>query len=259
MDVIERGIQLAQESLSLLGKAIGPIATKWQTGADVSDILQTTLAKQIADHIEENPNDPEVLTAIVECGGKLNLINLAKIALKAQFQLLPEARPDLIDDDWFANFKEKCRTCSDEDMATLWAQLLAGEANEPGSYSRKTVNILADMSKADAELFSNLCRFQLMDVPGQGHGRFPVIVKMGDVSAPYKRHGITPASLRTLENIGLIRFGFDSADGPAMSTSIGRDVIAHSDGFLNFARARPNSANVNIGGKCSDLLSHLCI
>ena len=44
-------------------------------------------------------------------------------------------------------------------MQHLWAHILAGEANNPGSFSRKTVNLVADLDKRDAQLFVNLCCF----------------------------------------------------------------------------------------------------
>ncbi len=37
-----------------------------------------------------------------------------------------------------------------------WSRLLAGEANEPGSYSGRTVNLPSDFDKADAELSEQL-------------------------------------------------------------------------------------------------------
>ena len=44
-------------------------------------------------------------------------------------------------------------------MQELWASLLAGEANQPGSVSERTVDFVAAMDKIDAETFARLCRF----------------------------------------------------------------------------------------------------
>lgn len=70
-----------------------------------------------------------------------------------------DAAPQDMENDWVTNFFEKCRNVSDEEMQQVWVRILAGEANKPGSFSRKTVNVMADLGKADAELFRNLCRF----------------------------------------------------------------------------------------------------
>lgn len=64
-----------------------------------------------------------------------------------------------IDLDWRANYFDKCRTVYDEDMQTLWAKILAGEGNKPGTYSKRSVNFVADLDKRDAELFTDLCGY----------------------------------------------------------------------------------------------------
>jgi hypothetical protein len=48
------------------------------------------------------------------------------------------------------------------EKCNLWSRVLAGEANKPGSYSKRTVNFLSDLDKIDAELFSQLCGFVWM-------------------------------------------------------------------------------------------------
>lgn len=86
--------------------------------------------------------------------------NMESILLKAIPNVDPDnAKPEDVTGDWFANFFDKCRIVSDEDMQQLWARILAGEANNPGSFSRRTVNLMADLDKQDAEAFTHLCRF----------------------------------------------------------------------------------------------------
>ena len=64
-----------------------------------------------------------------------------------------------MDNDWTVNFFDKCRIVSDDDMQTLWSRILAGEANSPGSYSKRTVNFVSEISKEEADLFTSLCGF----------------------------------------------------------------------------------------------------
>ena len=160
------------------------------------------MASQLTKRIENLPSHPDMLDAIISCGGKMNLINLAKIVRMAASQLHETAAPALIKDDWTANFKDKSRTCSDEEMSRLWATLLAGEANSPGSYSRKTVNVLADLDIHDAKLFSYLCHFQLMQY-GYDHERTIVIIDL-ETAWIYEEHGITKNGLAQLVGLGLI-------------------------------------------------------
>jgi len=85
--------------------------------------------------------------------------NMESITSKALPQLEDDSKPQEINDDWITNFFDKCRLVSDEEMQALWAKVLAGEANFPGKYSKRTVNFLASLDKSDAALFANLCGF----------------------------------------------------------------------------------------------------
>ena len=67
--------------------------------------------------------------------------NMEDIIAKAVPQLNEDSKPDAMEDDWIANFFDKCRIVSDNEMQILWSQVLAGEANVPGTYSKRTVNL----------------------------------------------------------------------------------------------------------------------
>lgn len=125
--------------------------------------------------------------------------NIEDITAKALPQLEEGAKPDTVEDDWVTNFFDKSRIVSDNEMQSLWSRVLAGEANKPGTYSKRTVNFLADLDKNDADLFSKLCGFGWMigDV-------VPLIF---DVQAEiYNRNGVNFITLCHLESIGLIQF-----------------------------------------------------
>ena len=126
--------------------------------------------------------------------------NMEDIAGKAIARLSEEADPDSIDDDWIINFFDKSRIVSDADMQDLWSRVLGGEANQPGNYSRRTVNFLSDLDKTDTELFSNLCRFAwfIGDI-------VPLVFDYKDEF--YTDFGVTFDMLKHLESIGFIQFG----------------------------------------------------
>jgi hypothetical protein len=129
--------------------------------------------------------------------------NMEAIAQKALPQLRDDAHPEQVENDWFANFLDKCRLISDEEMQALWSRLLAGEANTPGHFSKRTVNTLASMDKSDAELFKALCSFVWMI----GERPYPFIYDYSgfDLSV-YTACGINFESLNHLDDIGLISY-----------------------------------------------------
>lgn len=126
-------------------------------------------------------------------------INIENIATKAIPQLSATANPKNIENDWIMHFFDKCKIISDEDMQKLWAKILAGEANAPGSYSKRTIEVVSLMSNKDANLFISLCRFSWKI------GNFcPLIFNTKDNI--YNDEGIKFNTLTHLENIGLLTF-----------------------------------------------------
>ena len=122
---------------------------------------------------------------------------MENVLLKAIPHVDPDnAKPEDVTGDWFANFFDKCRIVSDEDMQHLWARILAGEANNPGSFSRQTVNRMADLDKHDAELFGNICRFAWDQ---EGH---PLVFDARQ--EVYNRQGIDFDAVSQLESLRLI-------------------------------------------------------
>lgn len=125
--------------------------------------------------------------------------NIEDITAKALPHLNESANPEAMERDWITNFFDKSRIITDQDMQALWARALAGEANLPGTFSKRTVNFLADLDKADAKMFSKLCGFvwKIEDT-------VPLIFNFK--VEIYNKQGIKFSSLSHLESIGLIQF-----------------------------------------------------
>jgi len=83
--------------------------------------------------------------------------NIENITFKAIPNLAPDAKPEDVEKDWFAHFFDRCRLISDEEMQSLWSNMLAGQANKPGSFSKRTIEIVATLDKSDAALFTRAC------------------------------------------------------------------------------------------------------
>ena len=125
--------------------------------------------------------------------------NIEAITQSALPLLEDKSSPQNVADDWITNFFDKSRIVSDSEMQSLWSRVLAGEANEPGAFAKRTVNLLADLDKDDAILFTKLCGFGWMI----GN----VVPLIFDVQASiYNDAGINFGSLSHLESLGLIQF-----------------------------------------------------
>ena len=128
-----------------------------------------------------------------------------------------QAKPEELDDDWLAHLFARSRIVKDSDMQELWARVLAGEANSPGLFSKRTINLLSELEQDDAKLFTSLNRF----VWTVDQEEIPIVFHtVGDF---YKNYGIDFDSLTHLESIGLVRFQ-SSGFGHEVDSS---ECIAH--------------------------------
>lgn len=125
--------------------------------------------------------------------------NIEEITQKALPQLNEDAKPDQVEEDWIANFFDKSRLVSDNEMQNLWSRVLAGEANSPGTYSKRTINLLSSLDKSDADMFTQLCGFawDMEDI-------IPLILNIENEI--YNKNNINFSTLIHLESIGLIQF-----------------------------------------------------
>jgi hypothetical protein len=126
--------------------------------------------------------------------------NIEEVTRKALPHLEGGARPEELEDDWIAHFFDRSRLVSDDQMQELWSRVLAGEANHPGAFSRRTINVLSSLDKRDAEQFTAVCAFGCT-VDGEY-----VLLTFGYDHGIFKTAGITFTALSHLDSIGLIKF-----------------------------------------------------
>lgn len=126
--------------------------------------------------------------------------NIESIIAKTLPELKENADPAMIEDDWLSNFFEKAKITSNNDMQDVWSRILSGEANSPGSFSRRTVNLLAQLDQQDAISLTNLASFVWI-VDGDPH---PLVFDIEDKI--YLDHGVNFAEVNHLTTLGLITF-----------------------------------------------------
>jgi hypothetical protein len=130
----------------------------------IANAQANSLAKQI-----EAKGDIEVqrtqIRGIARLAGEAERTQkrLDAIGLKAMSQFLPDAKPQELKQDWMENFISHAAKAGDEDAETLWARILAGEVNKPGSYSKRTLDVLSLMTQQEAELFVKAGQYAVSD------------------------------------------------------------------------------------------------
>jgi hypothetical protein len=148
--------------------------------------------------IEISEIQERALSRMIQQEGKRQE-NIERISALAIQDLRLDAKPEDVENNWLSHFFDKCRLVSDAEMQSLRGKVLAGEANQPGAFSRRTVELVSTLDKTDALLFTNLCKF------GWLMGSLAPLIY--DQTLPlYESEGITFGSLTHLDNIGLITF-----------------------------------------------------
>ena len=94
------------------------------------------------------------ITAISEEREVKRLKNVAAVVEVAQKELPAEVSPEKTDPDWVSRFFTYAPDVTSEEMQELWGKVLAGEVARSGTFSLRTLDVLRNMSRSLAELFT---------------------------------------------------------------------------------------------------------
>ena len=143
------------------------ILAKGEVRASVGAMLDLIEGSQSVQERVERSIDQQV-----EAHFEKRLHNLAQIAHKAMQSLpsgeVPDVEPDMA---WTSSFSNSAQNISSEDMQEVWARILAGEVENQGSTSIRTLGVLSDLDQPTAQLFKRLCSLSVsISIPGVDYG-----------------------------------------------------------------------------------------
>ena len=145
--------------------------------------------------------------------------NIDSIVRQAALELGDkEVQDHEVDHDWTARFFNDVQDVSSQDMQVLWARILAGEVERPGSTSLRTLRILKDMNRNIARIFSWFCALCVYsEGTGDVDGRicnacFHIL----------STNGFRPSDRNLLNTYGLVNPDYDSWHDMQPSIGFGR-------------------------------------
>jgi hypothetical protein len=108
------------------------------------------------------------------------------------------------DVDWIKKYFGFSQDISNDEMQDIWSKILSGELTKSGSFSYKTMAILANMRKEEAALFSVVCQYVIR----VGQRLVPLIYEdVGDkIDSGYNEGTLSFENLQFLQSLGLIHF-----------------------------------------------------
>ena len=135
---------------------------------------------------------------------------LGRAAVDLEDKDVPETVPD---HDWAARFFTEVQDVSSEEMQVLWAKVLAGEVERPGSTAARTLGLLKDLDRTTAGLFAKFCSACVYIVLEAGHGMLDArLPSLGGSAADNSLvdFGFNFSTLNRLNEHGLIISDYDS-------------------------------------------------
>ena len=198
-DVLGLGKVLPLEKLiEVISKACGRISKSYfdkiDTNNKANEIKKLAEARAfeittIAKSIHEAPQLTDGLAynqgniSIHNSSDRTNILNPEPIDLRSQNRLLYQnavnqlniesitsyAANDLknetqvsdthVDEDWITRFFNYAKEISNEEMQIIWGKILAGEVKSPNSYSLRTLEILRNLTKEEADILIKIADF----------------------------------------------------------------------------------------------------
>ena len=122
---------------------------------------------------------------------------------------VPNQEPD---HDWTARFFNYIQDVSSEEMQLLWAKVLAGEIEQPGSVSIRALSILRNLDQTSAKLFqvlSSACISITLDGAHTVDARVPSLGGDAGVNS-LQDFGLSFGNLNVLNEHGLIISDYNS-------------------------------------------------
>ncbi len=187
---IENATKVANTPLftTVIDKVTGFKISKWAAEGEV-------IKKQIHDEYEIQKNNGIVGTQYVSAlRGVTNLVN---VGIKSSEYIDKDKENNIkIDNDFFWNTIEHAKTVSNEEMQDLIAKIIAGEYNNPTTYSMSTLYVLKSVDSQTLKNFVNILSISLT-----GIGIFKdLFLSLEDMN----KFGVSYSSFLDLQDVGLI-------------------------------------------------------
>jgi uncharacterized repeat protein (TIGR03899 family) len=127
-------------------------------------------------------------------------LNLESVTSYAAEQLKdePPVSDEPVDEDWKTRFFNIAEEVSNDEMQALWGRILAGEIKKPKSFSLRTLELLKNLSREEAECFIKFGQFAI-----QSHN-VAFLINFKSEKLLEEKYGLTFRERLLLEELGII-------------------------------------------------------
>lgn len=113
--------------------------------------------------LEELPNRTQTRNQYQELHRQQNIEAICANAAEelAEDTEIPTNKPE---PEWISRFFNIAEEISTDELQSIWGRILSGEIKKPGSFSLRTLDVLRNLSKKEADNFAKLCNYILCTV-----------------------------------------------------------------------------------------------
>ena len=172
-----------------------------------------------------------------EAKKQLNIENITSFAaeeLKNEQPITDEP----LDEDWTTRFFRIAEDISNEEMQALWGKILAGEIKQPKSYSLRTLELIRNLTKQEANLFIKVASLAITS----NNASFLYKGNNKELSKDFNVHY---SEIAQLIEVGLIQAG-DLVNWQLLPSTEDSQSVFTSGNFVIIVTKKANSPLVQI-------------
>lgn len=140
---------------------------------------------------------------------------------------------DPVSPDWICRFFSSVENIGDKELQDVWARILAGEIQNPNSYSYRALEVLKNMTRQEVDQLQKLASFSM----GSEEIQF-----IFDDDRILSKYGIKFNDILILEECGLI----NSSSLEVSKEVLGQSGIFYNSEIIGLIKSKPNSEAKNV-------------
>ncbi len=164
-----------------------------------------------------------------------NITGFAAEDLKNEKEEIPN---EPIDEDWATKFFRIAEDISSEEMQALWGKILAGEIKQPKSFSLRTLDLIRNLSKDEADLFVKVAN---LAINGNGSN----LIFKGSHDNSLDKYGIRYSDIARLTELGLLQTG-DFVQFQIRNNSQDSQQVFTAGNIVMIIKIKANTSTIDI-------------
>lgn len=154
-----------------------------------------------------------------------------------ELKSIDSVSPAPVDEDWIARLFQIVKDVNSEEMQFVWGKILAGEIEQPGSFSLRTLDVIRNITKQDAEEFQKVVPLVLQAENCQ------FIISSSDILSQF---GITFESILGLDECGLLNSS-GTLSVNLLATNHQADTTYNKELFIHVIGTDEEEVNISLG------------